>query len=153
VPFEPLEDDVLEAARRRARDRRGARRRAAPGPAIRAARDAHSECAYGEELTSNRAGRARNIATQPRKPSMAMSENPYQPPQSDVSRVTGIRSGRRRHLRDVAVAQKVILVCILVEILAAVGQFVVPPSFGPIILAAYGIASLAATIFVFILAM
>jgi len=82
-----------------------------------------------------------------------MEENPYRAPSADV-RVIGVRSGRREDLKRVAQAQKILLICILVQILAFLGRLFVPSYEGQIaITAVWGIASLVGTVFVFILAM
>ena len=77
--------------------------------------------------------------------------NPYQSPPME-SQAIGVRSGRREDLRSVALYQKGILVCILIYILLFIGRFLVPAEFQ--FLLAIGLAPLgiAATIFVFLLA-
>lgn len=60
-----------------------------------------------------------------------MSDNPYQSPMSPMAPVTGVKSGRREDLRKVAVYQKGIMICILVYLLGAIGQFLVPPELRP----------------------
>ena len=80
-----------------------------------------------------------------------MSENPYEPP-LESSTAVGVLSGTREDLRSVARYQKGILVCILIYIVAVVGQFVFPPEMRMII--AYGmmLVGLAGAVFVFLLA-
>ena len=55
---------------------------------------------------------------------MSLPENPYEAPRADL-RAVGVRSGQRADVRQVAVAQKVILVCILIQIVNIVLQLVV----------------------------
>ncbi len=81
-----------------------------------------------------------------------MSDNPYQSPRADVG-VSGIRSGRREDLRSIASYQKGILVCILVYLLAVVCQFAIPEESRPMAMLVVGLAGLAGTVFVFLLAM
>ena len=57
---------------------------------------------------------------------MATDENPYAPPNAS-ERVVGVKSGRREHLKTVAVTQKLIIVCIPLNILAIAAQLLVPP--------------------------
>jgi hypothetical protein len=85
---------------------------------------------------------------------MAMNDDdPYRAPSAQPTRRAGGKGGRRKFLRDVAFAQKGILVCILIEILLFVSQFFVQPSARPIVGVVYVAVSLAATVFVFLLAM
>jgi hypothetical protein len=58
---------------------------------------------------------------------MAQDENPYSPPRT-TDRVVGVKSGRREDLKAVAVAQKSILICILLYILCICGQLVLARS-------------------------
>jgi hypothetical protein len=57
-----------------------------------------------------------------------MSINPYESPLSEPV-VTGVNSGTRDDLRAVARYQKGILICILIYLLAVVGQFLIPQQF------------------------
>jgi hypothetical protein len=82
---------------------------------------------------------------------MTNDENPYAPPQAS-DRVVGIKSGRREDLKKVAFAQKSILVCILIYIVAIIGQFLIPAEFRVYAGIAGLLVSLAATVFVFMLA-
>jgi uncharacterized membrane protein len=80
-----------------------------------------------------------------------MSENPYQSPMADVQ-VVGVKSGKHEDVRAVAVYQKGILICILIYLLAVIGQlFAVQPGLrlvlGLVVLA----AGLAGLVFVFLL--
>ena len=80
-----------------------------------------------------------------------MNENPYQSP-SDESPIVGVKSGSREDLRSVAKYQKGILVCILVYLIAVIGQFAIPAEFRPIIALGVLAVGLAGTVFVFLLA-
>jgi hypothetical protein len=56
---------------------------------------------------------------------MSTDENPYAPPRSaDVA--FGVKSGRREDLKTIALAQKSIFVCILLQILGFTAQFAAP---------------------------
>ena len=90
---------------------------------------------------------------------MSMPENPYEAPRTEI-RATGVRSGKRADVRQVAVAQKAILICILIQIsnivfqLAVnIGKLPVPPA----LVLACGVVSLlsgvVSAVFVFLLAM
>ena len=81
-----------------------------------------------------------------------MTENPYQSPLSDLEPATGVLSGRPEDVRAVAVYQKGILVCILVNILAVIGQFVLPASFGFVPTTGIIGAGLVGVVLVFLLA-
>jgi hypothetical protein len=59
-----------------------------------------------------------------------MSENPYHSPTSYEPAV-GVKSGRHEDLRSVALYQKGVLVCILIYLIAVVGQFALPPELRP----------------------
>jgi hypothetical protein len=80
-----------------------------------------------------------------------MSENPYQSP-SAQSQVVGVKSGSREDLRSVAKYQKGILVCILIYLIAMIGQFAVPAELGFIIGLGVLVVGLVGTVFVFLLA-
>ncbi len=84
-----------------------------------------------------------------------MDENPYQSPLADLRPAVGVLSGQQRDVRAVAVYQKGILICILVYLLAIVGQLagrlVLPrPLFLLVAFLAIG-AGLAGMVFVFLL--
>jgi len=80
-----------------------------------------------------------------------MSENPYQSPSAEPQ-VVGVNSGSREDLRSVAKYQKGILVCILIYLVAVIGQFAVPEEVRAIIgLGVLGVG-LVGTVFVFLLA-
>ena len=89
-----------------------------------------------------------------------MTDNPYQAPQT-TSQATGVLSGSRDDLRNVAKFQKGILVCILIYlvavIVAVIGQFALPPELRPLV--AIGVflvallQGLVGAVFVFLLAM
>ena len=80
-----------------------------------------------------------------------MSDNPFQSPATDA-RVLGVRGGSREELRKVETYQKGILVCILIQILAVIAQFVLPPELAIVVALASLAVSLASTVFVFLLA-
>lgn len=80
-----------------------------------------------------------------------MSENPYQSP-SGPSQVVGVRSGSREDLRSVATSQKGILVCILLYLVSVGAQLVVPPELRLLIALGVLVVGIAATVFVFMLA-
>ncbi len=83
---------------------------------------------------------------------METEENPYAPPRAnDV--VTGVRSGRRADLRSVAVAQKTIIVCILLNFVAIGAQFVIPPQWALFIGLGYLVIAIVQLVAVFSLAM
>jgi hypothetical protein len=79
-----------------------------------------------------------------------MSENPYQSPLADCQ-VVGVKSGMQADVRAVAVYQKGILICILVYLLAVIGQFAVPPEMRLILGLVVIAAGLAGLVFVFLL--
>ena len=81
-----------------------------------------------------------------------MSDNPFQAPQSDDYAV-GVKSGRVEDLKKVAVYQKGILVCILINLIVIFGRFFVPQSFQLMMSLLYIPAGLAGTVFIFLLAM
>jgi hypothetical protein len=87
---------------------------------------------------------------------MAPEENPYTPPRT-TDRVVGVKSGRREDLKAVAVAQKSILICIVVYILCICGQVLLARSPGGANYSIYvGVVALivvlVATVSVFLLA-
>ena len=58
---------------------------------------------------------------------MSAEENPYAPPKvSDV--VVGVKSGRVEDLKAVAIAQKIVIVCILLNIVTIMHGFSWPPT-------------------------
>jgi hypothetical protein len=81
-----------------------------------------------------------------------MSYNPFEAPQSD-SRVIGILSGTREDLRSVARYQKGVIVCILIYLIAAFGQFAVPPELRIFIGIGIMCVGLTGAVFAFLLAM
>jgi hypothetical protein len=87
---------------------------------------------------------------------MVSDENPFAPPRS-ADLVVGVKSGRREDRKTVAVAQKSILICILLYFICVGVQLVLarnPASFQySVYLAIVGLAVvLAATVSVFLLA-
>jgi hypothetical protein len=87
---------------------------------------------------------------------MSPEDNPYAPPRS-TDRVIGVRSGRREDLRAVAVAQKSILVCILLYFLCIIVQVVLAQNreaanYSIYVLIATLLVGLVATVSVFLLA-
>ena len=80
-----------------------------------------------------------------------MTENPYQSPSAEPS-VVGVRSGSREDLKAVARYQKGILVCILIYLIAMIGQFAIPADFRPLIGLGILVVGLVGTVFVFLLA-
>ncbi len=83
---------------------------------------------------------------------MATDDNPYAPPKA-VDRVVGVKSGRVEDLKTVAVAQKTIIVCIVLNILAAVGRVFVPQEWLLLLVAGLVILFLTQTAAVMLLAM
>ena len=81
-----------------------------------------------------------------------MSENPYQSPAS-IPQAVGVLSGSREDVRNVAMYQKGILVCILIYLLAMIFQFALPVQLRPLLGVGVLVLGLAGTIFVFLLAM
>lgn len=78
-------------------------------------------------------------------------ENPFQPPPAD-SQVFGVNSGSRDDLKSVAIYQKGIVVCILIYLVAVVGQFALPEGIRPLVgIGVLGVG-LVGTVFVFLLA-
>jgi uncharacterized membrane protein len=65
--------------------------------------------------------------------------------------MAGVKSGKREDVRAVAVYQKGILICILIYLLAIVGQFVVPSAVRPVIGFLALADVLAGMVFVFLL--
>ena len=81
-----------------------------------------------------------------------MSDNPYQAPQFDDSAVVGVRSGRREDLKSVAMYQKGVLVCILINLIVIFGRFFVPENVQLFMGLLYIPVGLAGTVFIFLLA-
>ena len=82
-----------------------------------------------------------------------MSENPYEAPASDFERqAVGVLSCTRADLRSVAVYQKCILVCILINLSLIVGQLALPPEYRLLAAIPSVITSIVSTVFVFLLA-
>ena len=83
-----------------------------------------------------------------------MSDNPYEAPPLTTSApaAIGVLSGTREDLRSVAKYQKGILVCILVYLIAVVGQFVLPPELRALVGIPVLIAGIVGAVFVFLLA-
>lgn len=86
-----------------------------------------------------------------------MSDNPYESPRSESGRsdkkVTGVLSGTRDDLRSVAQYQRGILVCILINIMAFLGQVMLPMEIRQLALAGVILVGLVSTVFVFLLAL
>jgi hypothetical protein len=80
-----------------------------------------------------------------------MSDNPFEPPR-ETPQAVGVLSGRREDLRSVALYQKGILVCILIQLIAIASQFFVPAQVQQIFFLGMFVASLAGTVFVVLLA-
>lgn len=81
---------------------------------------------------------------------MGDDENPFRAPESDL-RVEGVLSGTREDLRSVATYQRYIMLCILVYLGAAFGQFAVPQEVRMSIAGGMLAVGLAGTVFVFLL--
>ena len=57
----------------------------------------------------------------------AMGENPYQSPSADADlEIVGVRGGRREDLRSIAVYQKGLIACILIQLLTLPAQLAIP---------------------------
>lgn len=80
-----------------------------------------------------------------------MDENPYRAPLADGPAV-GVLSGRREDVRSVALYQKGILVCILLQLCAGIARFVVPNQIFLFVAAGLLLVGVAGTVFVFLLA-
>ena len=83
---------------------------------------------------------------------MAMDENPYAPPRA-TDLAVGIKSGRREDLKSLAVAQKAIMICILLQIVIGAARFVVPADYAIILGIVALLVLLASTVSMFMLAM
>jgi hypothetical protein len=83
---------------------------------------------------------------------MLMDENPYQSPMADLRPAVGVLSGKREDVRAVAVCQKGILVCILIQILAVVCQFALPAALHILVMVGSLGVGLVGTVFIFMLA-
>jgi len=66
--------------------------------------------------------------------------------------VTGVNRGTREELRKVAQYQKGVLFCILFQILAVIGQFIVPPQLAVFFGLSVFLVGIAGMVFVFLLA-
>ena len=89
---------------------------------------------------------------------MSSTDNPYEAPKAEL-RAKGVRSGTQADVRQVAIAQKAILICILIQmlnigfqVLVGVGKLPVPPA----VLLSASIVSLisivVSAVFVFVMA-
>lgn len=76
-----------------------------------------------------------------------MSDNPFQAPSTPIQTVDGINSGQKEDLRKVAVYQRGMILCILVNILLYVGMLMFP-----VLQIAYIIVAIVQLVFVFGLA-
>jgi hypothetical protein len=83
---------------------------------------------------------------------MATDDNPFAPPRA-VDPVVGVKSGRVEDLKTVAVAQKTIIVCILLNILAVIARFFVPQEGLLLLVGALAVLFLVQTAAVMLLAM
>jgi hypothetical protein len=83
---------------------------------------------------------------------MAMDDNPFAPPRA-VDPIIGVKSGRVEDLKTVAVAQKTIIVCILLNILAVIARFFIPPELLLLLVGALVVLFLVQTAAVMLLAM
>jgi uncharacterized membrane-anchored protein len=83
---------------------------------------------------------------------MLADENPYAPPKTS-GRALGINSGRPEDLKIVAVAQKSIIICILIYFCLIVATFFVPPQYNFYLLICVLLLGLVSTVSVFLLAM
>jgi hypothetical protein len=86
--------------------------------------------------------------------------NPYEAPKALVGRAVGVRSGLRTDLRDIAVYQKGIIVCILIYLLTlgvsvavSSGRLGIPPTVALVVLGIFVLNFLVGAVFVFLLAM
>ena len=79
-------------------------------------------------------------------------ENPYQAPQT-TSPAVGVLSGSHEDLRSVAKYQKGIIFCILIYLLAVIGQFALPPEIRPFAAIGVLLIALGGAICVLLLAM
>jgi hypothetical protein len=83
---------------------------------------------------------------------MEHEENPYAAPRA-TDRAVGVKSGRREDLKTVALAQKSIMVCILLQLLGGAARFFVPEGYLLFILIGLLCVLVASTVSVFVLAM
>ena len=81
-----------------------------------------------------------------------MPENPYQAPATNA-RAIGVNSGSREDLRAVAKYQHGIMLCILGQIILAIGRIAAPDSLQLVLTLVLLAVGLAGTVFVFMLAM
>src|SRR5271157_2138796 len=84
-----------------------------------------------------------------------MSDNPYQAPMSEatsIPAVVGVNSGKREDLRKIAMYQKGIMICILVNITMLICAFALPEGTHWVAIGGLIIGAIASTVFVFLLA-
>ena len=81
-----------------------------------------------------------------------MSDNPYQSPRSDLSQ-PGAGRESREDLKSIATFQKGILVCILLYLMAVIGQFALPVEARLFLGLGVLAVGVVATVFVFLLAL
>ncbi|HJT35258.1 MAG TPA: hypothetical protein VJ783_24750 [Pirellulales bacterium] len=80
-----------------------------------------------------------------------MDDNPYRAPLADGP-VVGVLSGRREDVRSVAIYQKGIMVCILLYLIAILGQFFLPQQLILFLRLGVLLIGLTGMVFVFLLA-
>src|SRR5262245_31780835 len=81
-------------------------------------------------------------------------ENPYRAPvASGRAAAKGVRSGRREDLKAVATYQRGIIVCILIYLVAVVGQFALPANLRPVLGVGVLVVGLVGLVFTFLLSM
>ncbi len=80
-----------------------------------------------------------------------MSDETQQEYSEGSAQVVGF-DGTREDLKSVAMLQKAILLCILVNLGSMVGNYFVPEEYNLPVLGLFGVATLASTVFVFLLA-
>lgn len=79
-----------------------------------------------------------------------LEDNPFRAPESDL-RVEGVLSGTREDLRSVATYQRYVMLCILIYLIAVIGQFAVPQEMRIFIALPVLVVMLTGTVFVFLL--
>ena len=79
-----------------------------------------------------------------------MNENPYQSPM-EYTPAVGVKTGKREDVRSVAVYQKGILVCILIYLVAVIGQFALPPELRLVLGLGVMVVGITGLVFVFLL--
>ena len=72
---------------------------------------------------------------------------------SDDSQIVGVESSPREDLRKVATYQRGVLVCLLLQMATFAGLFMAPPALTGLVYAVYVLSGIAATVFVFLLAL